>query len=651
MKRLLPILLLLGIYTGLQSRCAAQKNGDFSSKNKKAIQFYEAGDAYYRSGQMLKAENSFRNAIQVDTAFAEAYFVLSQILIETGREKEGSSYLKMGLHYNDRNFKYGYKTVADLDKKNGYYEDSERYYRLFLEKYTADTNDYAAARRGIAESKLLALLVKNPVPYNPENAGPNINTKYNDYHPALSVDGKRLIFCRTEPPVQAPTCPGRNGMLEDFYFSQRDEKNNWEKALNAGPPLNSGCNEGTPFITPDGRYMYFAACERQDGLGRCDIYLSERAGDSWSTPKNVGAPVNSPHWESQPSFSSDGKTLYFVSNRPGGYGKMDIYKSELQADGKFGPAQNLGPKINTAENDQFPFIHPDDQTFYFVSAGHLSIGGDDIQYCRRQPDGNWGYAQNIGYPINSSDNEQALIVSADGEWAYVTSAREGGYGGFDIYRFNLYPQARPYAVTYLKGNVTDKTNGKPLEARFELIDLASGKTVVASRSDKVNGEFLVSLPTNKNYALNVSRDGYLFHSENFALQGMHEAGKPFEKKVELSPIRKDDPVVLKNVFFATAEYTLLPESKAELDKLVEFLNKNATLKIEIGGHTDNAGSDELNKKLSENRARSVYDFLVQAGINKARLSYKGYGSSKPVADNGTEAGRAQNRRTEFKIVE
>ena len=651
MKRLLSIFLLLGMWTGLHSRCAAQKNGDFSTKNKKAIQYYEAGDAYYRSGQSLKAENSFRNAIQMDTAFAEAYFVLSQILIETGREKEGSTYLKLGLHYNDRNFKYGYKVAADLDKKNGYYEEAEKYYRIFLEKYTTDTTDFPAARRGIAESKLLALLVKNPVPYNPENAGPNINTKYNDYHPALSVDGQRLIFCRTEPPVQTPTCPGRNGLYEDFYFSTRDEKNEWTRAINAGPPLNSGCNEGTPFITPDGRYMFFAACERPDGLGRCDIYVSERSGNAWGNPRNVGAPVNSGAWESQPSFSSDGKTLYFVSNRAGGYGKMDIYKSERQPDGTFGPAENLGPKINTPENDQFPFIHPDNQTLYFVSAGHLSIGGDDIQYSRRQTDGSWGHAQNIGYPINSPGNEQALIVSADGEWAYVTSEREGGYGGFDIYKFNLYPPARPYAVTYLRGNVSDKSNGQPLEARFELIDLASGKTVVASRSDKLNGEFLVSLPTNKNYALNVSRDGYLFHSENFALEGMHQAGKPFEKKVELSPIRTNDPVVLKNVFFATNEYTLLPESKAELGKLTEFLTKNPTLKIEIGGHTDNAGSDELNRKLSENRAKAVYDFLINDGISKTRLSYKGYGSSKPVAGNDTEAGRAQNRRTEFKIVE
>lgn len=646
--RSIHIFVFLMAISVFQISCQAQKF-TLSSKNKKAITAFQTADTYYRSGQPLKAEAHFRNAIMHDSTFAEAYFALSTILIDTKRAKEGNDYLKLGLKQNDTFFPYGYKTAADNDKLNGYYEEAVKYYNLFLEKNKdADTSDFAQARKRRDECLLLNYMVKNPVPYNPKNAGPNVNTKYRDYHPALSLDGSTMLFCRTEPPILPPTCAGINGMLEDFYFSYKNNTSEiWEKTVNAGQPLNTGCNEGTPYITPDGRFLFFAACNREDGLGSCDIYISRKEGNIWSTPKNVGAPVNSKAWESQPSFSSDGRTLYFVSNRAG---KRDIYTSTLKDDGSWENPIKLGPNINTTEEDHFPFIHPDNQTLYFVSNGHYSIGGDDIFYSKKQADGSWGKAVNIGYPINSLGNEQALIVTANGELAFVTSDRQGGYGEMDIYSFELYPEARPNPVTYFKGIVKDKETGKALEANFELIDLQTGLTVVQSKSDKINGDFLLALPTNKNYALNVNKDQYLFQSENFSLTGAFDANKPFEKIVELTPIKAGVPVVLKNIFFATNEFSLLNESKAELNKLVEFLTKNKTIKIEIGGHTDNVGSDDLNKKLSENRAKSVYEYLQNAGIDRSRLSYKGYGSSKPISPNTTEAGRAENRRTEFKII-
>src|SRR5690606_32553188 len=277
--------------------------------------------------------------------------------------------------------------------------------------------------------------------------------------------------------------------------------------------------------------------------------------------------------------------------------------------------------------------------------------GDDIFYSRRQADGSWGKAVNIGYPINSPGNEQAIIVNASGDFAYITSDRPGGYGDMDIYSFDLYTQARPNPVTYLKGIVQDKETGQKLEAIFELINLSTTKTAITYASDKVNGSFLVALPTNQDYALNVSKSGYLFYSENFTLSGTNNISEPFEKIIELSPIHANKSVVLKNIFFETNEFTLLEPSKAELNKLVEFLTQNNSLKIEIGGHTDNVGSDDLNKKLSENRAKAVYEYLINAGIDKARLSYKGYGSTKPIAPNNTDVGRAENRRTEFKIIQ
>lgn len=644
----LKILLTILTSTAFLLSCQAQKF-TLSSKNSKAVKEFQTADTYYRSGQVLKAETHFRNAIILDPNFAEAYFALSTILVDTKREKEGNDYLKSGLKVNDSFYPYGYKTSADLDKKTGYYESAVTYYNLFLEKNkNGDTSDFSIVRQLRDECLVISYMVKNPVPFAPKNLGPTINTKYMDYHPALSIDDKTLLFCRTEPPTQAPTCAGRNGLYEDFYFAYRNEKNEeWGQSVNAGQPLNSGCNEGTPFITPDGRFLFFTACNREGGLGSCDIYFSKKEGNGWTNPKNLGAPINSKAWESQPSFSSDGRTLYFVSNRAG---KRDIYSSELQNDGSWANPIKLGPNVNTAEEDHFPFIHPDNQTLYFVSNGHYSVGGDDIFYSKRQADGTWGKAVNIGYPINSIGNEQAIIVNGGGNFAYITSDRPGGYGDMDIYSFELYSNARPNPVTYFKGIVKDKETGLPLEAAFELISLETGKTVIASASDKINGSFLIALPTNKNYALNVNKTGYLFHSENFSLEGSLDASKPFEKIVELAAIKANVPVVLKNIFFKTNEFALLDQSKVELEKLLDFLNKNSSVKIEIGGHTDNVGSDELNKKLSENRAKSVYTYLVESGVNANRLSYKGYGSSKPIAANTSEEGRAENRRTEFKII-
>lgn len=637
-----PLILLL------QISCSAQKF-TLSSTNKKALKEFQTADAYYRSGQPLKAETHFRNAIQYDSTFAEAYFALSTILMDTKRGKEGNMFLKKGLKQNDAIFPYGYKSAADWDKKNGYYEEAVRYYNLFLEKNSnGDKEDLILVRKLRDEALLVSFMVKNPVPFSPQNAGPSINTEYMDYHPALSLDEKTMLFCRTEPPTITPTCPGRNNMWEDFYFAYRTDLNSpWDKAQNAGEPLNTGCNEGTPFISPDGRFLFFAACERPDGMGSCDIYMSRKMGNSWEKPKNIGQPVNSSAWESQPSFSSDGKTLYFVSNRGG---KRDIYSSEWKSDGSWSNPVKLPATINSDKQNHFPYIHPDNQTLYFVSDGHYTVGGDDIFFAKKQADGSWGQAKNLGYPINSIMNEQALIVNAKGNLAFVSSDRHGGYGNMDIYSFELYPEARPNAVTYFKGIIRDKESQLPLEADFELIDLESGQITTASKSDKINGSFLLALPTNRNYALNISKDNYLFHSENFTLQGQHEAGQAFVKTVDLVPIKADIPIVLKNVFFETNKYALLDKSKIELDKLVDFMQKNPSVKIEIGGHTDIVGSAADNKVLSENRAKSVQQYLIQAGIEASRLRYKGYGSSQPIADNNTEAGRAENRRTEFKIV-
>ena len=367
-------------------------------------------------------------------------------------------------------------------------------------------------------------------------------------------------------------------------------------------------------------------------------------------PRNLGGPVNTSKWESQPSVSADGKTLYFVSNRSGGSGGMDIWVTQLAPNNEWTVPRNLGGKINTPFSEETPFIHPDGKTLYFTSNGHVGMGEKDIYVTRKDADENWSEPKNLGYPINTWNDEQGLFVAASGENAYFSSDRKGGYGKLDLYSFKLYEEARPTRVTYVKGKVKNKETGRPLGAKFELIDLATSEVVIESSSDQIDGKFLVTLPVDHEYALNVSKDNYLFYSEHFALPKQQDITKPYRMDVELQPIKFGEKVVLKNIFFETASFELLPVSTVELDKLVAFMNNNPTIHIEIGGHTDNVGKPESNQLLSENRSKSVRQYLIDHAISEGRIQFKGYGEEQPVDTNETPEGRAKNRRTEFKVL-
>ena len=356
-----------------------------------------------------------------------------------------------------------------------------------------------------------------------------------------------------------------NEFEEDFFYCDRLDTG-WHKAVNLGPPINTHGNEGALCISPDGKMIFFAACNRPDSYGSCDIYWSRKEGNHWTVPENLGPVVNSPAWDSQPSFSSDGKTLYFASKRQGGKGSSDIWKTELQPDGQWTEPVNLGDSINTKAEEMAPFIHPDNQTLYFSSRGHPGMGGLDLFYSRKDANGNWTRPVNLGYPINTSADEITLVVNANGDVAYISSDKLGGKGRQDIYSFKLYENARPHKTTYFKGIVYNKETGQRLEARFELTDLETGRTVVQSSSDAITGEFLLSFPVDKNYALNVSKEGYLFYSDNFLLEGDNTQAKPFVKNIPLQEIKVGETVILKNIFFDTDKYDLKEESRSGAGK-------------------------------------------------------------------------------------
>jgi outer membrane protein OmpA-like peptidoglycan-associated protein len=395
--------------------------------------------------------------------------------------------------------------------------------------------------------------------------------------------------------------------------------------------------------------MYFTACNREDGKGSCDIYFAVKEGNQWGPPVNLGSPVNTSAWEAQPSISPDGRTLYFVSSREGGIGGMDLWKSERDTSGNWTQPVHLGDVINTTGDEMSPFIHADNRTLYFSSTGHLGMGGFDIFKSKRSESGEWSVPENLGYPINTFHDEIGMIVNAEGSRAYYSSDRMKD-SGKDLYMFDLHEEARPVSVSYMKGIVYDSETRRRLEARFELIDLSTSQLSMQSSSDPSSGEFLITIPTNRDYALNVSRPGYLFYSENFSLQGISSMEEPYLMDIPLQSIKSGEKVILRNIFFAFDSSELLEESFIELEKLTEFLNRNPSVRIRINGHTDIVGTDEYNLKLSDQRALSVVRFLKDQGIQESRLESKGFGSSMPLDTNETQEGRARNRRTEFEVL-
>jgi outer membrane protein OmpA-like peptidoglycan-associated protein len=333
---------------------------------------------------------------------------------------------------------------------------------------------------------------------------------------------------------------------------------------------------------------------------------------------------------------------------------MDLWKCKLKGFTEWGTpiwgkAVNLGDSINTPGNEMSPFIHSDGKTLYFASDYWLGMGGYDIFYSRQKNDSVWSTPQNIGYPINSYKDEQGLVVEASGKNAYYSSDRPGSKG-MDIYSFELYQNARPTPVSYIKGKVIDEESGSPICAKVELTDLENSKSVIKGESCWEKGEFLMCLPLGKEYAFNITKEGYLFYSENFQLKEKKEIIDPYVLEIKMKKIKVGGGVILRNVFFNTGSHELLPESIVELEKLIEFLKQNPTLVIEIEGHTDNVGSQQMNQKLSEERAEEVYNYLISKGIMDYRMKYKGYGFAKPIATNDTPEGRSLNRRTEFVII-
>jgi outer membrane protein OmpA-like peptidoglycan-associated protein len=437
-------------------------------------------------------------------------------------------------------------------------------------------------------------------------------------------------------------------MREDFM-----ESNMSKKGFSLAKPIEGDINiepkKGAITSSQDGDWILFAGQFSGQGFGNYDIYKSVYTPKGWSEPENLGANINTEFWESSPSLSPDNRVLFFSSNRPGGYGGKDLYVSYRNANGSWGPARNMGPEINTKGDELAPFIHPDNQTLYFTSDGLPGYGGSDIYVLRKNADADWGKPENIGYPINTIENEGSLAVSADGLTAYYASDRADSRGDLDLYQFEMRPDIRPFRTLYVKGFVTDKLSGKGIPSSVELFDNINNKALMKVQTDE-KGEYFITLPTGRDYTFTVNRKGYLFYSEQYSLS-KKDADSTYQKNIALQPVALHANFVFNNILFKNNSFELPTAAFIELDKLVQVLNENPSIKLEINGHTDNIGKQEDNLVLSSNRAKAIVNYLNSKNIEAKRLSYKGYGSSKPIADNNTEEGRAKNRRTEFTVTD
>lgn len=642
------VLLTLVLFSSVQT--FAQPGFRYSTSDKKAIKLYEEAVRAYELGLKAEAVIQIEKAIEKDSRFSEAYLLRAQLNSDAGDMKGAINDLRAVTTIDGKGFPTTYFFLGDLLMRDGDYADARNQFVAFRKMQLGNPVMDEKADLMIESCDFAVAALNNPVPFEPKNMGPSINTDRPEYFPCITADSKTFLFTRLVEDRRV-----RGGQQEDFFVSNWN--NGWSPSAQVGE-INTPFNEGAPTLSADGQMLVYTACEAMGGdwgsytgLGSCDLFISQNVGGRWGKPINLRG-VNSYDWDSQPSFSADGKTLYFVRGKNTGQGiqEQDIYFSELDMSGQWTRPKRIPGKVNTNFEEESVLIHPDGNTLYFSSNGHPGMGGLDIFMSRLMPDGTWGEPINLGYPINTGGDENSLLVSADGETAYFASDREGGYGGLDLYEFVLPESVRPEAVSYVEGTVFDASSKEKLQARLELIDLESGRVIVESYSDPVSGKFLVVLPPGKEYALNVARPQYLFYSDHFSLTEA-DVSEPFLLDVPMNKMKEGSRIVLNNVFFDTDSYVLKEQSKVELDRLVVLLRNTNGLVAEIGGHTDNVGSDESNQVLSENRAKSVVDYLVSKGIPSTQITAKGYGETQPVATNDTPEGRAKNRRTEMKILE
>ena len=622
--------------------------------SKKAEKIYAEGINYFKKGNFSEATKSMKDVIREESDFVDAFYVLGLINFKktnSNFKEARRNFLKVidlcpGYEIDT------YYFLGEISYGNEQYDSAVTYLNKFLsdvDKIKSDKN-YNRAVELLKYSKFYIEIISHAVPFEPKVVE-GISTFQDEYLPILSPDNQMALYTRNE---KVP--PDRNTLIqtekfkEKFMYSELLPDGTFSEGTEMPPPFNIKGNQGGATLTIDNNTIYYTVCQntKDNSYRNCDIYYSEFINGSWTPIRSISDKINLPTtWEAQPSISSDGKTLFFVSDRPGGFGGYDIYKSVKKENGEWGDPINLGSNINSKGNEKSPFIHPDGKTLYFSSDGWMGLGGYDIFFSRLKEDSTWSKPVNIGYPINSPEDEVGFFVSTDGTKGFFASNKFKGKGGWDLYSFDLYSEARPEKIMFLKGTISSESVEEPVKAKI-LLKNVNTKMTSEIPMDSTTGNYVTVAPFNNDYIMTVKKEGYVYETRYIS---QHDSiySTPARLDVEIQPIELNKSYRINDIYFGFNSFDLTQESKLVLDQLIEFLTDNLPIFIQIQGHTDNIGNDADNLRLSENRAKSVYNYLITKGISSNRLTYKGFGKAMPVADNSTEEGRAKNRRTVFII--
>lgn len=639
-------------------------------ENKKAKKIYEQGiDKKYKKEERLAflKEAMLLEPDYVDANFAFASERIRSLSINEEKYKPVEPFLKKVIEICPKYHSDPYYYLGFIAWEDENYDEVVKYMKQYIDFKDDDekkfNKEYDAllkqARDMLRYAKVFSDLFKNKVPFDPTPVE-GICTEKDEYLPIITSDDEMMLFTRKQPFVNKDMVYETDKELELFSYAIRNKTSGlFNKGQRMPYPFNKNGSEGGATMSIDNKHVFFTSCKDEGGPTiNCDIYTADNINGEWTEAKKVEG-INDPiYWDSQPSIASDGKTLYFASDRKGGRGGVDLYVTVKDlATGLWSKPENLGSIINTNADEKSAFIHSDFQTLYFSSDGHPGVGGFDIFFSKKGEDGKWSEPKNIGIPINTNRDDLGFFVSTDGHLGYFASnepSRSNGksVGKYDIFSFELYKEARPDEVAFFRGKIEDQGEGDPKGFKVEVKDAISNK-ITEAIVDTITGDYTVVVNTKKksDLIITVKKDNYAFTSQLIKKDSLISS-KPVKINFPVDTIKVGKSYTLNNIYYTTNSADLDPSSAIVISEFAEFLKTNSLLKIEVHGHTDNVGDQKSNLALSTDRAFSVRDLLIAKGIEEKRLvNFKGYGASVPVADNATEAGRAKNRRTEFIIIE
>lgn len=647
----LHIYVVVFVFLGGNQVLAQNCDQEISKKSKK---IYQKALEAYNQGNKREAKGAIYQLTKEEPNFAKAYLSLAEFYIKEkpANVKMAKKYFNKAISICPDSVVYAYNYLGKIYYGNKKFDAAITCFEHFLKNINLirSDEDYDEIQNYLEYAKVSQEMIKNPVPFNPTKVS-GLSTSADEYLPIISADNEFALFTRRTKRYEMKGLTEKIVEREAFTFSMRDSEGEFGEGREMRAPFNKMEHEGAATLTIDNNDLYYTVCfrDKKTDYLNCDLYHSHFKKGSWGRIKSLGDHINTPNsWESQPSVTLDGEILYFASNREGGLGGYDIYKIKKLSKNEWSTPINLGAPINTTGNEKSPFIHTDSQTLYFSSQGHKGLGGYDIFYARQDADGRWKEPENIGYPINSFEDDLSFFVSTDGHYGYYASNRFDENYKWNLYSFPLYEEARPQKVLLIKGKINIEEFTDSLIVRVQLQNVVT-KKITEIPVDTYTGKYVTALIFKEDQILTVKKEGYVYSSRYLSAEDTTLI-QPKKLDFKIKRVKLGQAYKIDDIYFATNKYDLSEDVQRIVDKFHLFLNENPSIEVEIQGHTDNVGQLEANLILSDNRAKSVYTYLIEKGVSPSRIRAKGYGETVPVADNNTARGRSKNRRTVFVII-